>query len=375
MRVPIRPKEAWFLFKEAVKAWSNDYAPSMGAALSYYTLFSIAPLLLIVIAVAGWVFGDAAARGELTGALQGLMGEEGAKAIEGMLVSVSEPKEGIIATVIGVFVLIIGATTVFGELQNALDRIWRAPAREDISDLWRLLRSRLFSIGMVLGIAFLLMVSLVFDSVLQSLGKMWGTGAWQAFAQLLNTVIAFALTTTVFALIYKLIPRAKIAWHDVWVGAAVTALLFTIGKFLIGLYIGRSAVASSFGAAGSLVVVMIWVYYSAQIFLLGAEFTWVYAHSHGSRVGHKRPGVEEVKQLAEEKKPSTMAPVAPPVRLAPAPVPPLPRPEELPVLRRKPLVSFGAAAAIGAIAGIVFRLKPDFIFHRRPTLLQRLKLR
>ena len=375
MRVPIRPKEAWFLFKEAVKAWSNDYAPSMGAALSYYTLFSIAPLLLIVIAVAGWVFGDAAARGELTGALQGLMGEEGAKAIEGMLVSVSEPKEGIIATVIGVFVLIIGATTVFGELQNALDRIWRAPAREDISDLWRLLRSRLFSIGMVLGIAFLLMVSLVFDSVLQSLGKMWGTGAWQAFAQLLNTVIAFALTTTVFALIYKLIPRAKIAWHDVWVGAAVTALLFTIGKFLIGLYIGRSAVASSFGAAGSLVVVMIWVYYSAQIFLLGAEFTWVYAHSHGSRVGHKRPGVEEVKQLAEEKKPSTMAPVAPPVRLAPAPVPPLPMPDELPVLRRKPLVSFGAAAAIGAIAGIVFRLKPDFIFHRRPTLLQRLKLR
>jgi hypothetical protein len=141
------------------------------------------------------------------------------------------------------------------------------------------------------------------------------------------------------------------------------------------VYIGRSAVASSFGAAGSLVVVMIWVYYSAQIFLLGAEFTWVYAHSHGSRVGHKRPGVEEVKQLAEEKKPSTMAPVAPPVRLAPAPVPPLPMPDELPVLRRKPLVSFGAAAAIGAIAGIVFRLKPDFIFHRRPTLLQRLKLR
>ena len=247
----LRLKQGWSLLKEAIQAWANDYAPSMAAALSYYTLFSIAPLLLIVIAVAGWFFGDDAVRGELTGALQGLMGEEGAKAVQGLLASVSEPKEGIIATVIGVFVLLLGATTVFGELQNALDRIWRAPAREEIGGVWRLLRSRLMSIGMILGIAFLLMVSLAFDAVLQALGKMWGTGAWQALAQLVNTVVAFGLTTTVFALIYKLTPRARIAWHDVWVGGAVTALLFTVGKFLIGLYIGRSAVASSFGAAGA----------------------------------------------------------------------------------------------------------------------------
>src|SRR5919108_4120776 len=299
----LRPKEAWSLFKQAVQAWSNDYAPSMGAALSYYTLFSIAPLLLIVVSVAGWFFGDEAVRGELTGALQGMMGEEGAKAIEGLLAAASEPKEGIIATVIGVFVLLLGATTVFGELQNDLDRIWRAPQREEIGGVWKLLRTRLLSIGMILGIAFLLMVSLVLDAVLQSLGKMWGTALWQWLAPLLNLVVAFGLTTTVFALIYKLMPRAKIEWHDVWVGAAVTALLFAIGKFLIGLYIGRSAVASTFGAAGSLVVVMIWVYYSAQIFLLGAEFTWVYSHSYGSRKGQTRPGVVQAREAVEEMKP------------------------------------------------------------------------
>ena len=342
----LRLKQGWSLLKEAIQAWSNDYAPSMGAALSYYTLFSIAPLLLIVIAVAGWFFGDDAVRGELTGALQGLMGEEGAKAVQGLLASVSEPKEGIIATVIGVFVLLLGATTVFGELQNALDRIWRTPAREEIGGVWRLLRSRFMSIGMILGIAFLLMVSLAFDAVLQALGKMWGTGAWQALAQLVNTVVAFGLTTTVFALIYKLTPRARIAWHDVWVGAAVTALLFTVGKFLIGLYIGRSAVASSFGAAGALVVVMIWVYYSTQIFLLGAEFTWVYAHTYGSRRAQARPGAVEEKPVFE-----------------PKPAPPPPMPAHVPVHKRKPLVSFGAAAALGAIAGVLVRAKPG-LFSR-----------
>lgn len=360
------------MLKDAVQAWSNDYAPSMGAALSYYTLFSIAPLLLIVLSVAGWFFGDEAVRGELTGALQGLMGEEGAKAVESLLAAASQPKEGIIATVIGIIVLILGATTVFGELQNDLDRIWRAPQREEMGGVWKLLHNRLLSIGMILGIAFLLMVSLVLDAVLQSLGKMWGTGALQVFAQFMNTVVGFALTTTVFALIYKLMPRAKIEWHDVWVGAAVTALLFTIGKFLIGLYLGRSAVASTFGAAGSLVVVMIWVYYSTQIFLLGAEFTWVYAHSYGSRKGQKRPGAVEV---AEEKRPEPAA-VPVPVRLAPAPLPPMPAPEHIPALKRKPLVTFGVAAAIGALAGLLSRLRPQSLFERpKPGLLSRLKLR
>ena len=372
----MRLKRAWPLLKEATTAWSDDYAPSMGAALSYYTLFSIAPLLLIVISVAGWFFGDAAVRGEIGSALQDLMGEEGAKAIEGLLASVSKPKEGLIATVIGLFVLIIGATSVFGELQNDLDRIWRAPAREISKGWWRLLRSRLLSFGMILGIAFLLMVSLVLDAVLQAVGRMWGTGAWQAFAQLLNTIVSLGLATTVFAMIYKLMPRARIAWHDVWVGAAVTAFLFAIGKFLIGLYIGRSAVASSFGAAGSLVVVMVWVYYSTQIFLLGAEFTWVYAHMYGSRRGQPRPGAAPVIPAIEDVKEEIPGaiPLAVPVRISPAPLPPMP--QQVPALRRKPLVAFGAAAALGALAGVLLRLKPEFLFHRpKPGLLGRLKLR
>ena len=362
----MHPKQGWQLLKGAVKAWSDDYAPSMGAALSYYTLFSIAPLLLIVIAVAGWFFGDEAVRGELVGSLQYLMGEEGAKAVEGMLASVSEPKEGVIATVIGIFVLLLGATTVFGELQNDLDRIWRVPARETEKGWWRLLRSRLLSLGMILGIAFLLMISLVFDAVLQALGKMWGTGLGKALAQTLNFVLAFGLTTTIFAMIYKLMPRAKIEWHDVWVGAAVTAALFAIGKFLIGLYIGRSAVASSFGAAGSLVVVMIWVYYSAQIFLLGAEFTWVYAHSHGSRRGKERPSGLAVAGIAADK---TEEKQVKPEKLLPVPVSAV---LQAPALNKKPLIAFGAAAALGAIAGLALRF--GMPAHRpKPGLFSRFR--
>jgi membrane protein len=339
MRLPL--KQGWQLSKAAVQAWSDDYASSMGAALAYYTLFSIAPLLLIVVSVAGMMFGEQAVRGELTENLQFLMGKEGAQAIEGLLVSASEPKDGIVGTLIGLFVLLLGATTVFGELQNALDRIWRAPARKDASSLWRLLRARLLSLGMILGMAFLLMVSLVLDAVLQALGGMWGTGAFEAIGQAFNMAFGFALTMTIFAMIYKLLPRARVAWHDVWVGAAVTAVLFTLGKFLISLYIGRSAVASSFGAAGSLVVVMIWVYYSAQIFLLGAEFTWVYAHSHGSRRGEARPGAPVDEMDAPKELPA-------PARQAAASGP-------KPAMReRVPLVKLGAAALVGALVGVFF---------------------
>ena len=273
----------WTLVKSAASAWNDDYAPSMGAALSYYTVFSLAPLLLIVISIAGLVFGADAARGAIFGQLQGLMGEDAAKAVEGLLVSVSKPSQGIAATVIGIVVLLVGATTVFGELQDALDRIWRAPARK-AGGLWGLLRARLLSFGMILGIAFLLMVSLVLGAATAALGKWWGGafGSWEVLAQIVNVLVGFAFTTGGFAMIYKLMPRVKVRWHDVWIGAAVTALLFTIGRFLIGLYIGKSGVASAFGAAGSLIVVFVWVYYSAQIFLMGAEFTWVYARHFGS---------------------------------------------------------------------------------------------
>jgi membrane protein len=269
-------REAWRLARRAVDAWIEDYAPSMGAALSYYALFSIAPLLLIVIGVAGFFFGEEAARGEIFGQLAALIGPVGAHAVEGLVASARKPESGLLAMVVGMTLLITGASTVFGELQNALDRIWRAPAREASKGWWKLLRSRVLSFGMILGIAFLLMVSLVLSAVVSALGKWWGL-------HLFDLALSFALTTVLFAMIYKMIPRVRIAWRDVWVGAAITAALFAIGKWLIGLYIGKSSAASAFGAAGSLVVLMLWVYYSAQIFLLGAEFTRAYAEAHGSR--------------------------------------------------------------------------------------------
>jgi membrane protein len=280
-------KAWWQLVKQAGESWIDDYAPSMGAALAYYTAFSLAPLLLIVIAIAGLVFGAEAARGEIFGQLTSLMGRDAAAAVEGMLISVSKPSEGIVATLVGAVFLLIGATSVFGELQDALDRIWRAPAREKAGGIWGLVRARLLSFGMIFGLAFLLMVSLVLSAGMAALGKWWG--AWfaefEVVVQLVNAALSFVLTGAVFAFIYKFMPRVRIQWRDVWLGAGVTALLFTLGKTLIGLYIGKTGVASGFGAAGSLVVLLVWVYYSAQIFLMGAEFTWVYARTYGSMKG------------------------------------------------------------------------------------------
>jgi membrane protein len=277
-------KNIWILIKAAVSSWVDDYAQSMGAALAYYTMFSIAPLLLIAISIAGLIFGVEAARGEIVGQLQGLMGQPGAVAVQGLLESINKPAETVTAMLVGGILLLIGATSVFGELQNALDRIWRVPKKKR-SGIWTFLRARLLSFGMVMGIGFLLMVSLVVSAALAALGKYWGPlfANWKILANVINFLVSFAVTTTVFAMIYKVVPRAKVVWADVWIGAAVTALLFTIGKFLIGLYIGKSGLTSVFGAAGSLVVVLLWVYYSAQIFLMGAEFTWAYALTFGSR--------------------------------------------------------------------------------------------
>jgi membrane protein len=291
--------EWWGLAKSAAVSWSDDYAPSMGAALSYYSVFSMAPLLLIVISIAGLVFGREAARGELFGQLSGLMGIDAAHAVEAMLDGLSKPSRGITSAVIGLGALAIGATSVFGELQNALDRIWRAPARDAAGGIWKLIRTRLLSFGMVLGIAFLLMVSLVLSAAISALGKWWGGwfGGWEVLLQIVNFAVSFALTTGVFAMIYKLMPRVAVRWHDVWLGALTTALLFSIGRFLIGLYIGKSGIASGFGAAGSIAVIFVWVYYSAQIFLLGAEFTWVYARTFGSMQGRVlAPAVVPVEQ-------------------------------------------------------------------------------
>ena len=279
--------DGWGLIKSAASAWVDDDCASMGAALSYYTIFSLAPLLLIVISIAGLIFGADAARGEIFNELRGLMGEDASKAVEGLLTSVSRPHESITATLIGIVVLLVGATSVFSELQSSLDRIWRLPARSKGSGLWGLLRTRLLSFSMILCMAFLLMVSLVLSAVIAALGNWWGSAfaGWEMLAQTVNLLVGFVLTNVVFAMIFKLMPRVQLRWTDVWLGALVTSLLFTVGKFLIGLYIGKSGVASGFGAAGSLIVVFVWVYYSAQIYLLGAEFTWVYARKLGSLAG------------------------------------------------------------------------------------------
>ncbi len=283
----IGPTAAWALVRQVASSWIDDYVASMGAALAYYTVFSLAPLLLIVVSVAGMAFGDEAARGAIRSQLADLMGEPGASAVQALLVSVRQPAQGLAAATLGGVLLFVGATTVFGELQDALDRIWRVPSRVRSSGWIALVRARLLSFGMILALGFLLIVSLLASATLAALGRRLDPvfGGWRGLAEAANAVVGFGLVALIFALIYKLMPRVRVLWADVWIGALFTALLFTLGKFLIGLYIGQSGIASGFGAAGSLVVVLLWVYYSAQILLIGAEFTWVFANTFGSRKG------------------------------------------------------------------------------------------
>lgn len=271
----------WQIFVAAANAWMDDYAPSMGAALSYYTLFSLAPLLVLIIAIAGTVFGQDAAQGAIIAQLQGIMGKEGATAVQGLLQAAREPSTGIVASIVGGFLVLLGATATFAELQTDLDRIWRVPAKAKPSGIWGWLRSRVLSFGLVLGFAFMLMISLVVSAALAATSDWLGGGnaVESVLASVLNFIASFALFTVLFAMIYKIMPTARISWHDVWMGAAVTALLFNIGKSLIGLYLAKSSVATGFGAAGSFVILVAWFYYSAQIFLFGAEYTWVYANS------------------------------------------------------------------------------------------------
>ena len=280
----IRSWRYWFdLAKAAVKGWSDDYASSMGAALAYYTVFSMAPLLIIAIAVAALVFGEQAAHDAIVGQLRALLGEDGTKGVQMLLSNAKRPEEGAISTAIGFVMLLIGATTVFAELESDLNRIFKAKAPTG-SGIWHFIHTRLLSIGMVMAIGFLLLVSLIISAALSAWGKYWGGlfGDMEALLHAVNFVVSMAVVTVLFALMYKILPSVRIPWRDVWMGAFITALLFSLGKFLIGLYIGKTGVASSYGAAGTLVVLLVWVYYSAQIFLFGAEFTKAYASSRGT---------------------------------------------------------------------------------------------
>jgi membrane protein len=275
--------KAAVLIRRTILAFIEDGALSRGAAIAFYTIFSIAPVLVIVIAIAGLIFGREAAEGEIVRQLSGLMGQESAEALEAMIRSASNRQSGIIATIIGTATLLLTATGVFGEMQTSLNAIWKAqPGTSTVSQL---VRARIASLGLIVALGFVLMVSLVVSAALTAFGSYLQSvfPGVHFLLQALNFVLSLVLISALFAAIYKILPDTPIAWWHVIAGAVVTALLFTIGKTIIGLYIGSSKVASSYGAAGALVVVLLWVYYSAQIFLLGAEFTKIYAEGDRGR--------------------------------------------------------------------------------------------
>ncbi len=278
-------KEFWGLIRDTSLEWINDKVPRLSAALAYYTVLSMAPLLIIVIAVAGLVFGREAAQGQLVGQIKDLVGADGARAIQMMLAHAYQPTAGIISTVIGIVVLLVGATGVFGELQDSLNTIWKVQPKAG-RGIWGLLKDRFLSFAMVLGIGFLLLVSLAVSAGISALNHFVGglITAWEPALEVINFLVTLGIFTLLFALIYKVLPDVKISWKDVWFGAVVTALLFDLGKYLIGLYLGNSSIGSAYGAAGSFVVLVVWIYYSSLILFYGAEFTRVYADRYGTRI-------------------------------------------------------------------------------------------
>ena len=281
----------WSIVKQTLSEFGADKIPRLGAALAYYTVFSIAPLVVIAVAIVGFVFGEQAAQGELQSQLETLMGEQGAQFVQSTVAATRESGGGVIATIVGVITLLFGASGALVELQAAMNQVWDVEPDPDAG--WKdTIRVRLLSFGMILVIGFLLLVSLVLSAVISGLGGL--ISEWIALPpasiQLLNQGVSFLVIALLFAAMFKFLPDRAVAWGDVWLGAAITAVLFGVGKWLIGLYIGHSGVASTYGAAASLVVLLVWVYYSAQVVLLGAEFTSVWATNRGSLRGKSRKG-------------------------------------------------------------------------------------
>src|SRR4051812_198987 len=278
----LKPKALWGVTKSAVSGWSADNGSSMGAAVAFYSLLSMAPLLMLVITIAGLAIGHDRAQELLFTQLSGLLGDTGAEGVKTMLEASNSQKSGLIATIGSVAVLLLGATTVFAELQSDLNRIWKCDAARS-SGLWGMIRTRLLSFGLIAVIGLLLLMSLVVSAGVSFLADAWLSGFGAAMAHLMELAASTLITTLLFALTFKILPARRIPWGDVLLGAFVTAVLFAVGKLLIGLYIGKSSYASSFGAAGTIVVAIVWVYYSAQVFFFGAEFTRAYLHEHGSK--------------------------------------------------------------------------------------------
>ncbi len=286
-RFSFAPKTILGLLKTTFDEWNKDKAPQLAAALAYYTIFSIAPLLIVAIAVAGLVFGQQAAQDQVRTQIAGLVGPQGADFIQSMIHNANKPGSGIFATILGVVTLLAGAAGVVAQLKSTLNTIWNVqppPGPGGLKGILVAIRQQLLSFAMVLGVGFVLLVSLLLSAVTAGISGIVGDRVPTFSYEALNFVISFGIITLLFAAIYKVLPDAEIHWRDVWVGAAVTSLLFTIGKVLIGLYLGHSATASTYGAAGSLVVILLWIYYSAQILFFGAELTQVYANQYGTRV-------------------------------------------------------------------------------------------
>lgn len=281
-------------------SWIDHRGASKGAALAFYTLFSLAPILILAIAVAGYFFGTAAAQGQIIHQIQSLVGLNGAQAIQALLAAARDPVSGLLATVVAMVLLIVGATSVFTELKGSLDEMWGVQ-KSSLSPVSVLLRTRLLSFGLVLVLAFLLLISLVISTLLTLLQQYAG-GIWSSSAALfaiLSWLVSFSVVACLFAVIYKMLPDAPLSWRDVAIGSVFTAGLFELGKKIIGFYLGNSAVASSFGAAGSVIALLLWVYYSAQIFFLGAEFTRQYAICFGSLKKQKEQQIALDKILAK----------------------------------------------------------------------------
>ena len=298
----MQAKTMWEIVKETASDWSEDNATRLAAALAYYTVLSIAPLLVLAVSVAGLVFGEEAAKGQIASELSSIVGPQAGEGIQTVLTHAKSPEEGVVGSIVGIVVLLFGASGVFGELQSSLNAIWNVAPKPG-RGVWGMLRQRFFSFTMVLSVAFLLLVSLVLSALLAGVGKFLSSSlpGGEVVWQVVNFSVSFGVITLLFALIFKVVPDVQIKWSDVWIGAAVTALLFTVGKWGLGLYLGRASVASPYGAAGSLIVLVVWVYYAAQLLFFGAEFTQVYTQHRGSRIvpTDNAVPVEVVKKVAD----------------------------------------------------------------------------
>ncbi|HYO76261.1 MAG TPA: YihY/virulence factor BrkB family protein [Thermoanaerobaculia bacterium] len=337
------------VFKQTFQEFGEDKAPRLGAALAYYTIFSIGPLLLIAVAMAGIFLGQEAAQGKVSDELGKVFGPQMSEALETMIQAAAKPKSGVWATVIGVIMLMFGASGLFAQLKDALNTIWNVEPKKS-AGIVALIKERFLSMAMVLGIGFLLLITLVFDAAISAMGPyIERLVGGEALMHAIQLAISFAVAVVLVACIVRFLPDLKVAWHDVWFGAIFTALLFVLGKWGLALYLGKAAVGSAYGAAGSLVILLVWVYWSAQILFLGAEFTQVYARTFGSLNGDQSKRQARAQASTPESRPkatdgATSIPAPAPTR-APAPAP----------MYGKPKSSGGLLKiAIGGLAGLFF---------------------